>query len=908
MKRIREILLSAMRFRSAAQEQRPVRRKKASSVLSPVHLGFEECETRNLMTASPMAGHGAFSSDAGSRACEAPTITLSENNGATDGSTDGTAMFTGSGGTTGTHAQANYTITNPDGSTSSSSVSVTGGETSSFSFSYNPAYGGVFQAYTVSSNVGTATVTVFPLSVALTGTYGASDGSTGGTATFTAVSGAADSSSQPISYTIINPDGSNGTSGSFTLGSGGTFGLPLSYNSAYGDASQAYTVSSNVGTVSVTVYPVAVAPTITLSEIDGVNDGSSDGTATFTASGGTSNGYAQANYTITNPDGSSSTSSVSLTGGQSSSLSLSYNPAYGGTSQAYTVSSDVGTVNVTVYPLPVALTETDGASDGSTGGLATFTAVSGAADSSSQTISYTITNPDGSSGTPGSFTLGSGGTFGLSLSYNSAYGGASQAYTVSSSVGTATVTVSVAVAPTITLSETNGASDGSTDGTAMFTASGGTSGTYAQANYTVTNPDGSTSTSSVSLTGGQSSSLSFSYNPAYGGTSQAYTVSSDVGTATVTVFPLSVALTETDGASDGSTGGTATFTAVSGAADSSSQPISYTIINPDGSSGIPGSFTLGSGGTFGLPLSYNSAYGGASQTYTVSSNVGTATVTVSAPVAPTITLIAANGVNDGSTDGMVLFIASGGTSGAYAQINYTVTHPDGSSSTSSVSVTGGDSSSLSFTYNPAYGGASQTYTVSSNVGTATVTVFPVSVALTETDGASDGSTGGSATFTAVSGAADNSSQTISYTITNPDGSSGTPGSFTLGSGGTFGLSFSYKPAYGGASQAYTVNSNVGTVTITVYAVPPQIVGFDAVDLGNNIWELTGTVIDVDSDPSGLTVTFGGALAGSSVPTGTDGSFGIGATIPSNQVFVTAQTTDGNGLMSNVAFVDVSATS
>ena len=41
---------------------------------------------------------------------------------------------------------------------------------------------------------------------------------------------------------------------------------------------------------------------------------------------------------------------ITVAGGQNSTLPISYNLAYGGASQAYTVTSTVGTVYVTVYP------------------------------------------------------------------------------------------------------------------------------------------------------------------------------------------------------------------------------------------------------------------------------------------------------------------------------------------------------------------------------------------------------------------------------------------------------------------------------------------------------------------------------------------------------------------------------
>ncbi len=537
------------------------------------------------------------------------------------------------------------------------------------------------------------------------------------------------------------------TSSSVTLTGGGISSLSFSYNSAYGGISQVYTVSSDVGTLTVTVYPVP--PTVRLTETDGAGDGSTGGAATFTAIGGTSGATDTVNYTISGPDDSTSTGSVTLTGGGSSSLSFSYNADSGGFSQAYTVTSDVGTVTVTVYPVPVipptvTLTETNGATDGSTGGTATFTA-SGGTTGATDTVNYTITNPDGSTST-GSVSLTNGESSPLSFSYNPAYGGSSpQSYTINSDVGTQTVTVySVPVVPpTVTLTETDGAGDGSTGGTATFTATGGTSGTTDTVNYSINGPGVSTS-SSVTLTGGGSSSLSFSYNAAYGGASQAYTVSSDVGMTTVTVYPVPVVvppgitLIETDGATDGSTGGTATFTASGGTSGAYGES-NYTITYPDGSTSTS-SVSLTSGGSSSLSFSYNSAYGGASQAYTVSSDVGTVAVTVyevpptdgsgdgSTDEAPAISLSEMDGANDGSTAGVATFTASGGTPGTYGESNYTITYPDGSTGSSSVSLTGGGSSSMWFSYNPAYGdSSSQSYTVSSDVGTVTVTVYPVAV-------------------------------------------------------------------------------------------------------------------------------------------------------------------------------------
>ncbi len=752
-----------------------------------------------------------------------PPIAVSETDGAGDGSTPGYATFSPSPyeGNYGSQT-VNYTITNPDNSTSTGSITVTGGQSSPLPISYNSTYGGASQAYTVNTDVGTVTVTVYPLPVVANETDGAGDGSTDGSVTFTAGPGAADTSSQSISYTITNPDASTST-GLITLTGGQSSSLLFSYNSAYGGASQQYTFDSGPWSGTVTVYPP-----ITVSETAGAGDGSTSGNATFSPSPYEGNyGNQLVNYTISGP-GVSTSSSVTVTGGQSSSLSFSYNSTYGGASQAYTVSTDVGTVIVTVYP-PIAVSWTEGAGDGSTPGYATFSPSPYEGDYGSQTVNYTITNPDSTTST-GSITVTGGENSSLPISYNSTYGGASQAYAVSSDVGTVTVTVyplPVAVPPTITLSETDGASNGSSDGAALFTASGGTTGQYAHASYTITYPDGTTSGSTpISLTGGQTLPLSFAYNPAYSnGSSQTYTITSSLSSVPVTVmvYPLPVTPTEMDGATDGSTDGSFVFTAGSGATDSSSQTISYSITNPDGSAGTPGSFALGSDGTLALSFAYNPVYGGTSQQYTVTSSLSSVHVSVTVyplPVTPT----EMDGATDGSTDGALMFTTGPGAADSSSQtISYSITNPDGSSGTSGSFALGCDGTlPLSFAYNPTYSNeTSQAYTVTSSLSSVpvTVTVYPLPITPTEMDGATDGSTDGSLVFTTGPGAADNSSQTISYSITNPDGSAGTSGSFALGSDGTLPLSFAYNPAYGdGTSQQYTVTSSLGTVYVNVY--PP----------------------------------------------------------------------------------------
>ena len=189
---------------------------------------------------------------------------------------------------------------------------------------------------------------------------------------------------------------------------------------------------------------------------------------------------------------------------------------------------------------------------------------------------------------------------------------------------------------------------------------------------------------SVTLNGGESSSLSFAYNPSYGGNSQAYTVSSSAGTVTVTVY----AVVRPDDHVDWLlTGKLATAAPMP-------QPRSPPVARSSGATAMrsvtrsagPGvwesnSVTLSGGQSSSLSFAYNPAYGGNSQTYSVSSSVGSVTVTVYA-VLPTITLTGADGAGDGSTSATATFTATGGSSGATATVNYIDDHDglDGSTS------------------------------------------------------------------------------------------------------------------------------------------------------------------------------------------------------------------------------------
>jgi len=86
--------------------------------------------------------------------------------------------------------------------------------------------------------------------------------------------------------------------------------------------------------------------------------------------------------------------------------------------------------------------------------------------------------------------------------------------------------------------------------------------------------------------------------------------------------------------------------------------------------------------------------------------------------------------------------------------------------------------------------------------------------------------------------------------------------------------------------------------------PPQIVNFMAVCNQGNLWEFSGDV--QDRAPGGLTVTLGGqpaSLQGVAVTTDANGHFDTVIAMQTNgndSGTATAQTTDAQGLQSNVA--------
>jgi hypothetical protein len=84
-------------------------------------------------------------------------------------------------------------------------------------------------------------------------------------------------------------------------------------------------------------------------------------------------------------------------------------------------------------------------------------------------------------------------------------------------------------------------------------------------------------------------------------------------------------------------------------------------------------------------------------------------------------------------------------------------------------------------------------------------------------------------------------------------------------------------------------------------LPPSIINFSGTPGSGGMWTFTGQVID-DLSVQGLTVTFGGLLAGHTVNVGSNGTFTHDASIPPGTTgVVSATVTDRNGLTSQPVY-------
>jgi hypothetical protein len=664
-------------------------------------------------------------------------------------------------------------------------LTLTGGQSASFSVSFQPtAPGAVTGSITITSNGSNPTLTI-PLS----GTGGSSGPITANPATLT-FGNVQVGVMKTLSETLTNTGGSNVTISQVTIAGGAGFsmsGITAPVTLA-GGQSATFSVSFQppaTGTVSgnITISSTGSNPTLTIPMSGtGLAAGTLGSNPTSLAFGSIQVGTSKTlSETVTNTGGSSITISqvgvsgagfslsgisapVTLTPGQSASFSVLFTPTTAGA-----VSGDVTITSTASNPtLNVPLTGT-GLAVGVLGSNPTSLAFGSVPVSSSKTLSETITNTGGTSVTisqvgvsgsgfsatgitaPVTLTAGQSASFSV-LFTPTAAGAVSGNVTITSNASNPTLTIpltgtgtasgalasnptslafgSVPVGTTQTLSET-------------VTNTGGTSVTISQVSISGSAYTLNGIAAPVTLTAGQSASFTVSFAPTVAGAvSGNVTVTSNASNPTLTI-PLSGT-----GSTAGALGANPTSLAFGSVPVGNNNSLLETLTNTGGASitisqvaasgsgfsesGLSTPMTLTSGQSFSFTVSFDPLSPGAvSGNLTVTSNASNPTLTI--PLSGTGTGAAGQLTVSPITLalGSVVVGSSGTASGSLTASGANVTVTAASSSSAAFSLSGlslpvtiqsGQSASFNVTFSPlTTGAASATLTFTSTAQPTTTT-------------------------------------------------------------------------------------------------------------------------------------------------------------------------------------------
>ncbi|MBK7571149.1 MAG: T9SS type A sorting domain-containing protein [Bacteroidetes bacterium] len=777
------------------------------------------CTATTSVTITEPSALVASSSQGAAILCNGGTTTV------TVSATGGTAPYTGTGVVTAGAGTHTYTVTDANGCTSTTSITITepsvlvasssatailcNGGSSTVTVSATggtPTYIGV-GTFTVSAGTHTYTVTDLngcsatttitvtePAALAATATATNSSCPTcaDGTVSITSVTGGTAPYSStdltgllPGNYCITVTD-ANGctTSACATVGSTAC--------AIVASSTQNSPILCNGGTTTVTVSQTGGVAPIT-------------GTGTFTVGAGTHS------YTVTDVNGCTSTTSITVT--EPSVLSAS-------SSQGAAILCNGGTTTVTVS---------------ATGGTAPYTGT-GVITAGAGTHTYTVTDANGCTSTTS-----------ITITEPSAVVASSSSTAILCNGGSSTVTVSA------------------TGGTAPYTGTGSfteAAGTYT---YTVTDANGCTATTTITIT--EPSAVVAS--------SSSTAILCNGGSSTVTVS---------------ATGGTAPYTGT-GSFTETAGTYTYTVTDANGCSA-----------TTTITITEPSTVVASSSATAILCNGGSSTVTVSA------------------TGGTAPYSGTGSFSVTAGTYNYTVTDANGCASTTSITVTEPSALSASSSQGAAilcFGGTT-TVTVSATGGTApysgtgsftagagspvytvtdangcttttTITISqPTKVEGTTTTTAASGCSvaDGTATVTPTGGnpgytylwSNAQTTQTAtglaagSYTvqITDANGCSGSATAVVTGSGGSVGTP-------GAISGAPGACRNSSGIVYSVAAVPGAT---------SYVWTLPAGATG-SSTTNSITVAFNGTYAGGFICVAASNTCGTGATSCLNIPVITA---------------------
>ncbi|HET6177946.1 MAG TPA: choice-of-anchor D domain-containing protein, partial [Candidatus Sulfotelmatobacter sp.] len=561
-------------------------------------------------------------------------------------------------------------------------VTLTSGQSASFSVSFNPpSAGAVAGSITITSNGSNPTLTI-PLS----GT-GVAAGVLGSNPTSLSFGSVQVGTKQTLTETVTNTGGSSVTISNVGVAGGSGFSMsgitaPLTLTAGQ---SASFSVSFNppsAGTVSgtVTVTSNASNPTLTIPlSGTGVAAGALGSNPTSLSFGSVQVGTKQTlSETVTNTGGTSVTISnvgisgtgftfsgiatpLTLTTGQSATFSVSFTPpATGSASGNVSITSNASNPTLTI---PVSGT---GIAQGALGSNPTSLSFGSVQVGTKQTLSETVTNTGGTSvtisnvgisgtgftftgiATPVTLTAGQSASFSVSFT-PPATGSASGNVSITSNASNPTLTIplsgtgiaqgalgsnptslsfgSVQVGTKQTLSET-------------VTNTGGTSVTISNVGVSGTGFTFSGIATPVTLTAGQSASFSVSFTPpSAGAVSGSVTVTSNASNPTLTI-PLSGT-----GIAQGALGSNPTSLSFGSVQVGTKQTLSETVTNTGGTSvtisnvgisgtgftftGIATPLTLTAGQSASFSVSFTPPSAGAvSGSVTVTSNASNPTLTI----------------------------------------------------------------------------------------------------------------------------------------------------------------------------------------------------------------------------------------------------------------------------------------
>jgi protocatechuate 3,4-dioxygenase beta subunit len=529
-------------------------------------------------------------------------------------------------------------------------------------------------------------------------------------------------------------------------------------------------------------------------------------------------------------------------------------------------------------------------------------------DNPTGTITFTLTNPDGSLSTVGTVSVNGDSTYASpsltatevgTYTWHASYGGnalnnSANDDGVNESVTTVEASPTVATQATMT----GGAAVGSAVLSDSAIVSGGDN-PGGNINFTLTQPDGTTITvGSVTVSGDGSYNSptvlssqvgTYTWHAEYNGDTLNNSAVDDGTNESVTTVQATSLLTTEASATAGGVVGIAVLSdsaTLSGAVNPDGT-LTFTLTEPDGSTVTVGSANVSGNGTYSSPTvlatqvgtyTWHASYGGDILNTGAIDNGLNESVTI-VQASPTVATQAAASL--GGVVGRSVLSDSATVSGGdnpTGTITFSLTAPDGTTNTVGTESVNGDGTYASptviatevgtYTWHASYGGDPLNNGASDNGINESVTTIQASPSVATQAAATLGGVVGSSVLSdgaTVSGG-ENPTGTITFTLTAPDGNTGIVGTVNVNGNGSYASptvtatevgTYTWHASYGGDAFNQGANDDGTNESVTIVQATPSITTQAGVTLGgvvgSSVLSDSATVSGGD-DPTG-TVTF-----------------------------------------------------